>query len=222
MKNKINKILSLLAICTSLYGLSASATEPVIKRWKTFDSMGCMMLGDCTDGVQEIKSWEDLGSHYKPFSAELTQLISAANNAGIKIYLAEDKYFVMMTRGLYSTTNNNFFLNKKYINDPLMMTKVVRHEGWHAVQDCMAGTIDNTFTAVVLQDGVVPDWIKRGAEATYPAHAVPFEAEAMYAAFDDKMTIEGLKACASDTPMWSVYKPTPLTKKWLIKEGYYK
>ena len=74
-----------------------------------------------------------------------------------------------------------------------MMTKVVRHEAWHATQDCMAGTIDNTFTAVILQDGVVPDWIKDGAERTYPAHAAPYEAEAMWAAFNPELVVKEFK-----------------------------
>ena len=216
----MKKVLSLLAVLTAV--CSPVMAEPEITRWKTFHSMGCMMLGECTEGIEEVNNWQDLGPQYKPFSDELSRLISAANKAGIKIFLAEDKYFVMMTRGLYSVAENNFFLNKKYIDNPLMMTKVVRHEGWHAAQDCMAGTLDNTFTAVVLQDGVVPDWIKRGAEKTYPAKAVPYEAEAMWAAFDDKMTIQGLEACAGDKPMWKVFTPTPMTKEWLIKEGFYK
>ena len=115
---------------------------------------------------------------------------------------------------------NDMFLNELYLSNPTMMVKVLRHEGWHAVQDCMAGTIDNTFTAVVLQDGVVPDWIANGAEKTYPKGAVPYEAEAMYAAFSDTMTRDGLKACAGSKKMWEVYEPTPLTKKWLVEQGF--
>ena len=103
-----------------------------------------------------------------------------------------------------------------------MMTKVVRHEAWHATQDCMAGTIENTFTAVILQDGVVPDWIIDGANRTYPESAAPYEAEAMWASFNPELVIQGVQACAGDAPMWKVFEPTPLTKKWLIEEGFYK
>lgn len=216
----MKKIILSLAI---LAGIATPAlAEPEITRWKSYHSMGCMLVGDCKDGVTEVSRWEDLGPQYEPFKDELGKLISAANKSGIKIFLAEDKYFVMLTRGLYSVANNNFFLNKRYIDDPTMMTKVLRHEGWHAVQDCMAGTLDNTFTAVVLQDGVVPDWIYRGAERTYPENAVPYEAEAMFAAFDDQLTLKGLEACAGDKPMWKVFPPTPMTKEWLIQEGFYK
>ena len=41
-------------------------------------------------------------------------------------------------RGLYYVLGNNMFLKEDYIYNPLMMVKVVRHEAWHASQDCMA------------------------------------------------------------------------------------
>ena len=196
--------------------------DPEIKKWKTNHAMGCMMVQECTDGVEEITKWEDLGPQFEPFSDELGLLISELNKMGVKVFLADDKYFWSLTRGLYYVKGNNMFLNKKYLNNALMMTKVVRHEAWHATQDCMAGTIDNTLTAVILQDGVVPDWVKRGADRTYPEGAAPYEAEAMWAAFNPGLVIQGVQACAGDVPMWEIFEPTPMTKEWLIEEGYYK
>tara|TARA_B100001559_G_C16500428_1_gene623053 strand:- start:3146 stop:3796 length:651 start_codon:yes stop_codon:yes gene_type:complete len=196
--------------------------DPEIKKWKTSHAMGCMMVQECTDGVEEITKWEDLGPQFEPFSDELGLLISELNKMGVKVFLADDKYFWSLTRGLYYVKGNNMFLNKKYLNNALMMTKVVRHEAWHATQDCMAGTIDNTLTAVILQDGVVPDWVKRGADRTYPEGAAPYEAEAMWAAFNPGLVIQGVQACAGDVPMWEIFEPTPMTKEWLIEEGYYK
>ena len=32
----------------------------------------------------------------------------------------------------------------------------MRHEGWHAAQDCMAGTIDNSFIAIIKPQEEVP------------------------------------------------------------------
>ena len=34
------------------------------------------------------------------------------------------------------------------------------------------------------------------------------------------MTMQALKACANG-PMWNVYEPTPLTKEYLVNEGFY-
>ena len=69
--------------------------------------MGCMMVQDCTDGVEEVTKWEDFGSNFEPFSDELGLLISEMNKMGVNIYLADDKYFWSLTRGLYYVKDNN-------------------------------------------------------------------------------------------------------------------
>jgi hypothetical protein len=66
--------------------------------------------------------------------------------------------------------------------------------------------------------------VKRGAAITYETSpiAIPYEAEAMYAAHSDFETADGLEVCANpDKVMWEYYPPTPLTYKWLLKNGYY-
>ena len=39
---------------------------------------------------------------------------------------------------------------------PGTMMSVMRHEGWHAAQDCMAGTIENNFIAIIHNQEDVP------------------------------------------------------------------
>ena len=166
----------------------------------------------------------DLGPEYKRWSSELNKIFRSMKKAGIEAYVADEKYFVDKTRGLYNVNGNNFFLNAKYLDDPGTVVTVIRHEGWHAVQDCMAGTLDNTLTAVVWHDDKVPDWVKRGAAITYETSpiAIPYEAEAMYAAHSDFETADGLEVCANpDKVMWEYYPPTPMTYEWLRKNGYY-
>ena len=78
----------------------------------------------------------------------------------------------------------------------------------------MAGTIDNTLTAVVWHDGKVPDWIVRGAEITYETSpkAIPYEAEAMYAAHSNFETADAFEVCANPfVDMWDKYQQTPLS-----------
>lgn len=216
----MKKLLLGLAIFAGM-GTSVLAANPPLKGYNTHDSMGCMMLRDCKEGVEEITNWKEFGvSGYEPFADELNAIFAGLNKSGIKVFLADEKYFVHNARGLYYVLGNNMFLNKAYIYNPLRMVKVVRHESWHAAQDCMAGTLDNTYTAVILQDGVVSDWILRGAERTYPAGAVPYEAEAMYASFHPGLVVQALEACANDTPMWEQFAPTPLTEQWLIRNGF--
>ena len=98
---------------------------------------------------------------------------------------------------------------------------VTRHEGWHAAQDCMAGTIDNSLIAIIKPEDEVPMIWRVMAERTYPEHAVPWEAEAGSAGRTEGMTAKALTACATGA-MWEIYEPTPLTREYLEKEGYIK
>ena len=208
----------------SIFASAAIATpvlaQDKVKTWRSFDSVGCMMLRECTDGVRQVKSWEDLGPEYEIAAAELDQIIQAMDKVGAAVYIANEKYFALRMRGVYDVRGNNMFLNEFYIDQPTKIIQVIRHEGWHAAQDCMAGTLNNTFTALIHPEKAVPDWIRRGAERTYPDNVLPFEAEAMWAMYVENKTVEALKVCGSSKKMWEHYAPTPLTGEWLKKKGF--
>ena len=104
---------------------------------------------------------------------------------------------------------------------PHILMSVVRHEGWHAAQDCMAGTIKNSLIAIIKPEDQVPEIWRVMAERTYPKNAVPWEAEASWAGKTEGMTQKALEACATGA-MWDIYEPTPLTRKYLVEEGYIK
>ena len=124
-----------------------------------------------------------------------------------------------MHRGVYHTVTNNFYLNKRYMDDPAQLMMVMRHEGWHAAQDCMAGSIKNSMIAIIMPEESVPMLWRTLAERTYPAEAVPWEAEAGWAGRPEGMTMKALQSCAAGT-MWTDYEPTPLTKQWLKENGH--
>ena len=124
----MNKIMIGLAIFANMTFLPVKA-DPQVKGWKTLDSMGCMMVEECTDEVREIKSWRDLGPEYGEFSQELDSIFASMSKLDIKFFLAGDKYFVGNTRGLYSVDSNNFFVNERYLNNTARMLQVIRHEG---------------------------------------------------------------------------------------------
>ena len=44
---------------------------------------------------------------------------------------------------------------------PGVVMSVMRHEGWHAAQDCIAGTIDNNFIAIIKPEEDVLRFGKR-------------------------------------------------------------
>ena len=197
----------------------------ITKGYNTMDAMGCMLLRECTDGVKEVFSLLDISSEY-PNTAEFTfvadefnNMLISLNQVGVKVFLADEKYFPVNHRGVYHTVGNNFFLNRTHMGRPGTLMMVMRHEGWHAAQDCMAGTIDNSLIAIIKPEEEVPMIWRVMAERSYPANAVPWEAEAGWAGRTEGMTMKALQACATGE-MWKVYEPTPLTRKYLVENGY--
>lgn len=214
-------------------GLLAAATlsTPVLadslkeNQHKTMHSMGCMLLQECTDNVEEVFSLLDVSSQYSnteeftPVANEFNNMLVSLNQVGVKVFLADEKYFPEGHRGVYHTVSNNFFLNRKFMDTPATLMMVMRHEGWHAAQDCMAGTINNSLIAIIKPEDEVPMIWRVMAERTYPDSAVPWEAEAGWAGRTEDMTMNALAACAAGE-MWTEYEPTPLTREYLVKEGY--
>jgi len=189
------------------------------------DSLGCLILRECTEGVVEIKSAKDVGNYYKkygmmePVRTEFNEMMSALDKIGVKVFIAPEKYFPPGHRGVYHTVSNNFYLNATLVKRYGTLMSVMRHEGWHVAQDCMAGSIKNSMIAIIHNEEDVPSLWREMVERTYPASAVPWEAEATWAGKTEGMTQKALQSCAAGT-MWSDYELTPLTRKWLIENEY--
>jgi len=224
MKMFLNWKSALTSTLTSFcLGASSVLAEPV-KEFYTMDSMGCMLLRECTKDVQQVFSINDIAnahpnSDYDFVADEFNNMLVSLDQIGVKVFLADEKYFPVGHRGVYHTVGNNFFLNKTYMRRPGVLMSVMRHEGWHAAQDCMAGTIDNSLIAIIKPEEDVPPLWREMTERTYPKSSVPWEAEAMWAGKTEGMTSDALSACANGN-MWEVYEPTPLTRKYLVEEGY--
>ena len=215
-------LLSLLAlgVCSPAFAGSK------VKEFYTMNSMGCMILRECTEDVRRINSISDIESYYpdSDFSVvadEFNSMLLSLNKIGVMVFLGPEKYFPPGHRGVYHTVTNNFYLNDAFMKRPDVLMTVMRHEGWHAAHDCMAGTIDNSMIAISKPEEHVPKLWREIVEKTYPKSAVPWEAEAKWAGKTERMTAEALEVCAAG-PMWNIYPPTPLTKKWLSDNGYIK
>ena len=154
--------------------LSAPALAEPTKGFYTNDSMGCMLLRECTDGVEKVTSLLGISSQYPntgdfyPIATEFNNMLTSLNRVGVKVFLADEKYFPVGHRGVYHTVGNNFFLNKTFMHRPGVLMSVMRHEGWHAAQDCMAGTIDNSLIAIIMPEDSVPPIWREMVEKTYP------------------------------------------------------
>ena len=212
--------LMVLGVCSPAFAGSK------VKEFYTMNSMGCMILQECTEDVRRINSISDIESYYpdSDFSVvanEFNSMLLSLNKIGVMVFLGPERYFPPGHRGVYHTVTNNFYLNDAFMQRPDVLMTVMRHEGWHAAQDCMAGTIDNSMIAIIKPEEDVPKLWREIVEKTYPKSAVPWEAEAKWAGKTEGMTAKALDVCAAG-PMWEVYKPTPLTLEWLKKNGYVK
>ena len=202
----------------------AIADSKITKGYYTMDAMGCMLLRECTKDVHPVESISSIAdaypnSDYDIIANEFNRMLVALDQIGVKVFLADEKYFPVGHRGVYHTVSNNFFLNKSYMRRPGTLMAVMRHEGWHAAQDCMAGSIKNNMIAIIRNEEDVPMLYREMVERTYPPHSRPWEAEASWAGRTEKMTMDALESCARGT-MWTDYEPTPLTRKWLIENKY--
>jgi len=192
----------------------------------TMHSMGCMLLQECVEDVKQINSISDINSeipavNYDIVTAEFNSFLRSLDKIGVKVFLADQKYFPVGHRGVYHTVSNNFFLNKAYMHRPGVLMSVMRHEGWHAAQDCMAGTIENNMIAIILPEDTVPMMYQEIVKRTYRTmpHAIPWEKEAYWAGKTEGMTARALESCARGT-MWTDYEPTPLTRQYLVEKGF--
>ena len=216
--------LTLGLVATAMTTAVFAGEEKITKGYYTMDAMGCMLLKECTKDVDRINSSIDLehaypDANWDAVKEEFDVIMIAFKNIGVNVYLADERYFPRSHRGVYHTVSNHFYLNRAYMYQPHVLMSVVRHEGWHAAQDCMAGSIKNNMIAIIKPEDEVPMIWQELVKRTYPKAAQPWEAEATWAGKTENMTMEALESCAAGT-MWTDYDPTPLTKQWLQENGY--
>ncbi len=198
----------------------------IVKGFHTYDSMGCMLLRECTEDVNKVESIASIADYYPDsdftgVANEFHGMLLALEQVGVNVFLADTRYFPVGHRGVYHTVGNNFFLNTAFMHRPNVLMSVMRHEGWHAAQDCMAGTIKNSMIAIIMDEEKVPQLWQDIASKTYEFQpsAIPWEKEAFWAGKTAGMTQDALESCARGT-MWTDYEPTPMTREWLVKNGY--
>ena len=223
----MSKTLVALGLAATTMTTAVFANEDKItKGFYTMDAMGCMLLKECTDGVDRIYSSGDLRAQYPDsnwdtIAQEFDEIMVAFEQIGVDVHLADQKYFPPGHRGVYHTVSNHFYLNKAFMHRPHVLMSVVRHEGWHAAQDCMAGSIKNNMIAIIKPEEEVPALWQEMVERTYPPQSQPWEKEATWAGKTEGMTMKALQSCARGT-MWTDYEPTPLTYQWLKENGHVK
>jgi len=170
--NSMKKLL-LALIGSTLLTSPVFANESKLKKgFYTMDAMGCMLLRECTKDVQRVENISTIASahpnsDYDIIADEFGRMLVALEQIGVGVFLADEKYFPVGHRGVYHTVSNNFFLNKTYMRRPGVLMAVMRHEGWHAAQDCMAGSIKNSMIAIIKPEEDVPMMYREMVKRTY-------------------------------------------------------
>ena len=214
------------AISALMFASPVLAVESQVKGWKTLDSLGCMMMRECTDGTRLVTSMaaieaENQYSIYDDVRDEANAIIKELEKMGVGVYLADDKYFPRGHAGVYYTVGNDFFMNRSYADDPIQFLETLRHEAAHAAQDAFAGTIENSSIAIIHPEESVPSGYVLMAEIAYPPSARPWEAEAKWMGATPGLTLEVLRTInETNGKPWTVIEPTPMTREWLELKGF--
>ena len=201
-----------------LFLLVASLIIPSVSADKTFytrTAMSCMKEQDCTAGIEKFNSDD--------FKGEAKNIIKNLDMMGVKAYNAAPEYFVDDWRGVYFSDKNTIYINKKYSKTHESFLKILRHEGWHAAQDCMAGGMTNSDMLSMLSHEVIPEYITEETFARYgygDPTVIRIEREAVWAMKVSGMTTDALEACNSDVPIWETYFPPKRTWQWLYWNGH--
>ena len=226
----MKKILTAIGISLSLF-LPARAdkllsNQPTVPPY-SLAAMGCMILLECTEGVEKLSIDSKLLQHtdFDPFREELKRIITALDKLDVPVYVAPKRYFTPRTVGLYKPEYNRFFVNEELVKDPREFLGTMRHEGWHVVQDCMGAGLKTSFMAQVHHDSEIPAWVMKATRLAYESmgmkRAIPWEADANWAEEQLNQTAEKLEMCAKG-PLWEQIRPTPMTMDWLIGCGWMK
>ena len=220
------------AIASSLLLSLPVSANTIVKKQPTVPpyslaAMGCMILLECTEGVEQLTPQSKLleDKSFDAFREEIKAILAGLEKVNVPVYVGPSRYFTPRTVGLYKPEYNRFFVNESLIQDPREFLGTMRHEGWHAVQDCMGGGIKTSFMAQVHQDSEIPAWVMKNTKLAYESmgmsRAVPWEADANWAEEQSNTTAKHLEMCAKG-PLWEQVRPTPMTMEWLIGCGWMK
>ena len=198
-----------------LLALLAPASLKADETFYTPAAMACMREERCTEGITKLSA--------DNYSGEAKEILSNLDMMGVKVFKAIPQYFVEEYRGVYYSDDNNIFLNARYTRDHERFLKILRHEGWHAAQDCMAGGMHNSELLGIYSHEDIPEHIIEETFARYGYHdpeTIRIEREAVWVMYEPWMTVEALTACNSDAPMWETYFPPKETWRWLYWNGH--
>jgi len=194
------------------FSVSAHTLEDIVP--ESYAAMQCMKLLHCTEGVTELSP--------ETLEGESKELVVLMNGLGVQVYVSSPEYFVGGWRAAYYGDDNSVFVNATFAEDPVVLVRVLRHEGFHVAQDCMAGTLANSdliqiYPALDIPKEYVQETIDRYGTDPF---TVRIEREAVWSTNVPFQTVLALEVCSSETPMWEVYQPPSRSRSYLYINGY--
>ena len=155
----------------------------------THTAQKCMKFRECTAGVDEVTP--------EGRSDEAKEILSKLKVINVKVYEAIPQYFYNQSRALYFPDKNTIYINKMYSGAPGVFINLLRHEAWHAAQDCAVGLHNSSITPL-RKHMDVPVEYKKDALLRYGT-GDPFtfkvEREALWAGDTPGMTSDELDLC---------------------------
>ena len=196
MKKLILSFISIITFAAPTY--SKSFNKIIHSNSHTLE---CMASRKCKDGVRQVNNISDIAnfypdSDYNIIANEFNRMLITLDRIGVKVFLADEKYFPAHFRGIYSTSRNNFYINQSYMDDASTLIATMRHEGWHVAQDCKAG-IDNQELGLIISEENIPEYLKEVVEEIYydEPNQIPYEQGAFWASMKKGATQYALDVC---------------------------
>jgi hypothetical protein len=199
-----------------------SVSHPEVKK-HTVGALGCAVLLECKNNIERVTVDYNFGPQQTEYLEEIKRIVKSFDSLSVEFYIADEFYFPHNTNGIYKPGLNRLIIRKDLLDDKNEFIKTLRHEGWHVVQDAMAGGVNNAFIAQVHQDHEIPETLKLRTQLVYGAAGqtagMSWEIDANIAELHPNKTAKYLEM-AIVAPLWTQVEPTPLTKDWLVGCGY--
>jgi hypothetical protein len=91
----------------SAVSMGTPADPKLTKGYYTMDSLGCMLVRECTKDVQRVETIATIAdahpsSDYSIIAGEFSRMLVALDRIGVGVFLADEKYFPVGHRGVLS------------------------------------------------------------------------------------------------------------------------
>ena len=118
----MKKLIAAIGLSCSLvlpaYADKLLSKQPTVSPY-SFAAMGCMILRECTEGVEQLRPDSKLleDKSFDAFRDEIKSILAGLDKLNVPVYVAPTRYFTPRTVGLYKPEYNRFFVNEELLKD---------------------------------------------------------------------------------------------------------